>query len=85
VSDWRWEYDPDEESVITGLPSSVVAEVEQIAAELVIVNSLDYLGGTDYQGMGPGMRTVTRPHLIVWYTAYPRLELVCLVRVQHLG
>lgn len=84
MSDWTWEYNPDEESVVAGLPLDVIAEVEQIAHELAVVNSLDYLGGAAYQGMGPGMRTVARPHLIVWYTTYPRLELVCIIRIQYL-
>ncbi len=85
MSDWNWEYDPDEESVAAGLPPDVITEVERIAGELAVVNSLDYLDGAAHQGTGPSMRTVARPHLIVWYTTYPRLELVCIVRVQYLA
>ncbi|MFI1179662.1 hypothetical protein ACH4UT_08905 [Streptomyces sp. NPDC020799] len=34
MSDWSWEYDPDEEHVSAGLPPGVMAEVERLATEL---------------------------------------------------
>jgi hypothetical protein len=83
VSEWAWGYDPNEESVVAGLPPDVIFEVEQIAAELALVNSLVFLEGTAYQGTGPSMRSVARSDLLIWYTTYPRLEKVYIVRVQH--
>jgi len=85
VSDWAWEYNPDAEHVVGGLPPHVVAEVEGIAAELAVVASLTYADGLDFQGTGPGLRDVSRPHLIVWYGTYPRLETILVVRVNHIG
>ncbi|PJE96090.1 hypothetical protein CUT44_20075 [Streptomyces carminius] len=34
MSDWKWDYNPDETYIAGGLPPGVVAEVERIATEL---------------------------------------------------
>ncbi|WP_037600750.1 hypothetical protein [Streptacidiphilus rugosus] len=85
MSDWRWEYDPDKPNVVGGLPLKVVARVERIAAELAVVASLDVPDGAAYQGAGIKIREVAEPDLMVWYSTFPRLELVCVLRVQYSG
>ncbi|MZE78481.1 hypothetical protein [Streptomyces xinghaiensis] len=34
---WVWEYDPDAEHVVGGLPAHVVTEVERLARELAVL------------------------------------------------
>ncbi|MGW7003823.1 hypothetical protein ACWGCW_13595 [Streptomyces sp. NPDC054933] len=34
MNDWTWEYNPNEEHVVGGLPPGVVAEVERLTTEL---------------------------------------------------
>jgi hypothetical protein len=36
-------------------------QVEQIARELVVRDSMVYLDGKHYEGLGPGLRTERRP------------------------
>jgi hypothetical protein len=51
VSDrWEWEYDPDAEHVVAGLPREVIAEVERLAASLVDLADI----GEDVQAVGRG-------------------------------
>ncbi|TQF05685.1 hypothetical protein E6W39_30000 [Kitasatospora acidiphila] len=84
MSDWTWEYLPDAQYVVGGLPEAVVEEVESIAAELAVLNSMTYPEGRDFQGTGPGMRKVVRAHLMVCYTTFPRDEAIYIVQVTHL-
>ncbi|MFD3732570.1 hypothetical protein [Streptomyces sp. NPDC058632] len=48
--EWRWEYDPDAEHVIFGLPQHVVGEVERLADELVALATV----GVDVTDVGSG-------------------------------
>ncbi|WP_307847613.1 hypothetical protein [Streptomyces sp. F63] len=48
--DWRWEYDPDAEHVVAGLPPQVVAEVERLAGEMVALAEV----GIDVTDLGEG-------------------------------
>ncbi|MFF5130223.1 hypothetical protein ACFY41_25220 [Streptomyces syringium] len=47
MTDWSWEYDPDETLVSGGLPVGVTAEVERVATELA--------------ALGPDAETAGRP------------------------
>jgi hypothetical protein len=61
VSDeWRWEYDPDAEHVIGGLPAEAVAEVERIAASLAVLGR-DAAGVGRGPAHGGGLRSVDLP------------------------
>jgi hypothetical protein len=85
VSDWTWEYLPDADAVVAGLPPAVIDEVEEIARELAVVNSLVYLDGVSYQGLGPGTRDVARARLMVRYLTDVRSEVIFIVRVTYAG
>lgn len=82
----RWEYDPDAEHVVSGLPPRVVAEVERLAGEMVALAEV----GVDVTDLGQGPRRgvpggVRRIPLLVdgWFYALPlpRLRLIAITRV----
>jgi hypothetical protein len=51
VSDWHWEVHPGD--LLEGLPAETRVQVEQIARELVVRDSMVYLEGKHYEGLGP--------------------------------
>ncbi|WP_331741750.1 hypothetical protein [Streptomyces sp. NBC_01006] len=86
MSSWRWEYDPDAEHVVQGLPGHVVAEVERLADELVALADV----GIDVTDIGEGARRgvaggLRRIPLLAdgWFYALPlpRLQLIAVIRV----
>ncbi|MGP3691448.1 hypothetical protein ACTVZO_43615 [Streptomyces sp. IBSNAI002] len=83
---WRWEYDPNADEVIKGLPAHVTEEVERLADELVALADV----GVDVTDIGEGPRKGTpgglrRIPLLAdgWFYALPlpRLHLIAIVRV----
>jgi hypothetical protein len=85
VSDWAWEFLPDAEQVVCGLPVEVPAEIEKVAAELAVVNSMVYPEGEAYTGQSPGLRIEQRPHVLISCLTDVRGERVLIVRVNRLG
>jgi hypothetical protein len=86
VTSWHWEYDPDAEHVVKGLPSHVVAEVERLSDELVALADV----GVDVTDLGDGPRRgvpggVRRIPLLAdgWFYVLPlaRMKLIAVVRV----
>lgn len=84
--EWRWEYDPDAEHVVVGLPAQVVAEVERLAGEMVALAEVGVdvtdLGVGPQQGVPGGVRRI--PLLSDgWFYALPlpRLRLIAITRV----
>ncbi|MGW7004056.1 hypothetical protein ACWGCW_14870 [Streptomyces sp. NPDC054933] len=59
----------------------VIAEVEKIAAELAVVNSMIYLDGADYTGPSPGLRIEWRPNVAVRYLTAVRDECIYVVDI----
>ncbi|MDW6061027.1 hypothetical protein SAZ11_27185 [Streptomyces sp. FXJ1.4098] len=55
---WTWDYDPDAEHVVGGLPHEVVAEVERLAEQLTVLgrDAIDVGRGNPHGG-GCGHRT----------------------------
>jgi len=83
VSDWSWEVHPDD--LLEGLPAEAREQVGQIARELVVRDSMVYLDGKDYEGLGPGVRTERRPNLLLTYLTDVRGERVVLLQVVWLA
>ncbi|MEY9950390.1 hypothetical protein [Kitasatospora sp. GAS1066B] len=81
---WRWEYNPDEDNVVTGAPLAFVAQVEKKAGEIVRAAAALYLDGFTYQGAGERMKTADVGDGIFWYMIVPRDERVYILRVQCL-
>lgn len=53
VSDWRWEPHPDD--LLDDLPPEARASLDQLAREITVRDSMVYLDGADYTGLGPGL------------------------------
>lgn len=84
MTDWRWEYEPDEVHVVGGPnppPPAFVAEVERRADEIVRAASALYLDGTAYQGAGDGVQTGYVPHGMFRYLVIPRHQCVYVLQV----
>ena len=83
VSDWYWEPHPDD--LLNGLPPEARAELDQLAREISVRDSMVYLDGADYTGVGPGLRTETRAGLMVTYLTDVRGERVVILQVSWFG
>jgi hypothetical protein len=86
--EWCWEYDPDAQHVVAGMPPHVVAEVERLAGEMVALAEV----GVDVTDLGEGPQRgvpggVRRIPLLTdgWFYALPlpRLRLIAIPRVSH--
>jgi hypothetical protein len=83
VSDgWTWEYDPDAEHVVGGLPPEALVEVERIADSLAVLGRDSAQVGRGPSG-GGGLRSVDlcagRGFLL--FLAHSRAHLIVIVRV----
>jgi hypothetical protein len=83
VSDWHWEPHPDD--LLNGLPPEARAELDRLAREITVRDSMVYLDGADYTGLGPGLRTETRDQLMVSYLTDVRGERVVILHVSWFG
>ncbi|MEV5376969.1 hypothetical protein B7P34_29445 [Streptosporangium nondiastaticum] len=90
---WVWEYDPDRENVVGGLPGAVVAQVEKIADDLVSLCNMGIdvteLGEGGPRGRPGGVRRMQlSPDGWVQVLPAPRLRMLAVVQVtppfQHL-
>ena len=83
MSDWSWEYEPDDP--LDGLPPEAIAEVEQIARELAVRDSMLFPDGKAHCEDTPGLRRVERPALMLYYLTDVRQERVVITLVIWLG
>ncbi|MFF4530419.1 hypothetical protein ACFY1P_14190 [Streptomyces sp. NPDC001407] len=80
--EWTWEYDPDAEHVIGGLPPEAVNEVARIADSLAVLGR-----DTTHVGRGPahggGLRSVdlAEGRGFLLFMADARAQLIVVVRV----
>jgi hypothetical protein len=79
VSDWRWE--PHPHNLLDDLPSEARKELDHLARELTVRDSMVYMDGSDYTGRGPGLRTETRGSLMVTYLTDVRGERIVVLQV----
>jgi hypothetical protein len=79
VSDWHWEPHPDD--LLDDLPFEARAEVDLLAREITVRDSMVYPDGRDYEGPGPGLRTETRGRLMLSYLTDIRGERVVVLQV----
>jgi hypothetical protein len=86
VSDWTWEYVPDAVSVVSGLTSEQIAEVEALATRLADAVGARRIGTPfDAQEAVSGLKTYGEGSLLIWFLEDYRDDVVLVVRVQHLG
>jgi hypothetical protein len=83
VTDWHWEPHPDD--LLDNLPHEARTELDQIAREIAVRESMVYLDGKNYAGAGPGLRTETRGNLMVTYLTDIRGERVVTLQVTWFG
>ena len=67
MSDWTSEPHPDD--LLDGLPGEARQELDQIAHEITVRDSMVYLDGKGYDGPTPGLRTEARGRLMVTPTS----------------
>jgi hypothetical protein len=79
VSDRHWEPHPDD--LLADLPSEARPELDQLAREITVRDSMVYSDGRDYDGPGPGLRTETRGRLMVSYLTDIRGERIVILQV----
>ena len=83
VSDWHWEPHPDD--LLDELPPEARAKLDLLAREITVRDSMVYLDGADYTGLGPGLRTETRDKLMVTYLTDVRGERIVILQVSWFG
>ncbi|MGY3203892.1 hypothetical protein [Streptomyces sp. TE5632] len=79
---WRWEYAPDHDHVVAGIPVHVVAEVERLTDQLVDLAGM----GIDLSdiGNGPrpgGLRRMDAAGGWFYFLVAPRDPLIIVVRI----
>jgi hypothetical protein len=79
VTDWTWEPHPDD--LLDGLPAEACQELDQIAREITVRDSMVYLDGKNWDGPTPGLRTETRGRLMLTYLTDVRGERVVILQV----
>ena len=79
MSDWHWEPHPDD--LLDQLPPEARAELNLLAREIAVRDSMVYPDGRDYDGPGPGLRTETRGRLMLTYLTDIRGERVVILQV----
>ncbi|GAB2327657.1 hypothetical protein AB0N20_09665 [Streptomyces griseoincarnatus] len=78
---WRWEYEPDRETVAGGAPADFLAQVEKTAAELVRAAEVLHLHGPSYQGADEGAKHAFVAGGFFVYMIAPRSELLTIWQV----
>jgi hypothetical protein len=79
VADWHWECDPDD--LLVGLPPEAVPEVEELARELAVRDSMIFQDGMSFTGMPPGLRIEQRGPLMLSYLTDVRGERIVIIQV----
>lgn len=86
MSDWTWECVPDAASVVGGLTSEQIAEVDALAGRLADAAGVRRIGiPFDLQEAVSGLKTYGEGSLVIWFLEDYRDDVVLVVRVQHLG
>jgi plasmid stabilization system protein ParE len=83
VADWHWE--PHPRDLLDGLPQEASKELDLLAREIAVRDSMTYLDGRNHEGPVPGLRTETRGRLMVTYLTDVRGERVVVLQVTWFG
>lgn len=83
MADWHWEHDPDD--LLDGLPAAARIELEKIAQEIAIRDSMIFLNGAGYTGPSPGVRTEQRGQLMLAYLTDVRGQRIVVIQVSWFG
>ncbi|MBV9023519.1 MAG: hypothetical protein JO362_06930 [Streptomycetaceae bacterium] len=81
MSDWTWEYEPDAENVVGGLPSELVEQVAQMAQRLADAAGVKYIGDPPIEESGVSKVFVyTEGILMLWYQEDRRYNAVYILQ-----
>lgn len=83
MADRRWEQFRDD--LLDGLTDEARAEVDRLAHEIAVRESMVFLEGAAYTGPGPGVRTESRGLLMLTYLTDVRGERIVVVQVSWFG
>ncbi|SFG42071.1 hypothetical protein [Streptomyces mirabilis] len=83
MADWRWK--PFQDDLLDGLPDAARAEVERLANEIAVRESMVFLEGAAYTGPGPGVRTESRGLPMFDHLTDVRGERIVVVQVSWFG
>ncbi|MFC0038069.1 hypothetical protein [Actinomadura rayongensis] len=83
MADWHWEVDPDD--LLGDLPAEAIREVEKLAGELAVRDSMVFLDGAATAGATPGLRTESRGSVMLTYLTDVRGERIVVVQVAWFG
>jgi hypothetical protein len=81
VSDWSWEYEPDAENVVGGLPSELLEQVARMAQRLADAAGVKYIGDPSIEESGVSKVLVhTEGTLMLWYQGDRRYNAVYILQ-----
>jgi hypothetical protein len=83
VSEWRWEPHPDD--LLENLPPEARKELDRIAHEITVRDSMVYLDGKNFTGETPGLQTEVTDLLMVTYLTDVHGEKVVILQVTWFG
>lgn len=83
MSEWRWEPHPDD--LLDKLPPEARKELDRVAREITVRDSMIYLDGRDFTGETPGLRTEVTDLMMVTYLTDVRGEKVVILMVSWFG
>lgn len=84
MTDWIWEYLPNADQVVGGLPPEVKAAVEGLAERLGDAATVKYIGDLPAEsgGIFPILNHA-EGRIILWYLEHPDVKVVYIARVQY--
>lgn len=83
---WTWDYDPDAEHVVGGMPQAVVAEVERLAGQLVELGAdAAQVGRGKLHGGGLRSQDIFGGRGFFMFLALERLRLIVVTQVTWTG
>jgi hypothetical protein len=85
VSDWTWEYVPDEANVVGGLTKAQIDEVESLASRIADAVAVRRIGVSfDIRESVSSVKSYGEGPVMIWFLEDYRDDVV-LVRAQHFG
>lgn len=83
---WTWDYDPDAEHVVGGLPVEVTSEVERLAEQLVVLGpDAAQVGRGNLHGGGLRTLDIFGGRGFFLFLSLDRLRLIVITRVAWTG
>jgi hypothetical protein len=86
VSDWTWEYVPDEANVVGGLTKAQIDEVESLASRIADAVAVRRIGVSfDIRESVSSVKSYGEGPVMIWFLEDYQDDVVLVVRAQHFG